>query len=116
MGYYCKIVHEDSSDYMVATAPVGNIVELYPRNQTEAYISFTYNYATIIDKVLAGGIDGLDGKKVDDTIDEIRSAISKLGDDTDPDHFKPTEGNAKRALQGLVLLAVQCPGGFWRIR
>lgn len=22
MGYYCKIVHEDSSDYMVATAPV----------------------------------------------------------------------------------------------
>ena len=27
MGYYCKIVHEDSSDYMVATAPVGNIVE-----------------------------------------------------------------------------------------
>ena len=35
MGYYCKIVHEDSSDYMVATAPVGNIVELYPRSQTE---------------------------------------------------------------------------------
>ena len=58
MGYYCKIVHEDSSDYMVATAPVGNIVELYPRSQTEAYISFTYSYATIIDKVLAGGIDG----------------------------------------------------------
>ena len=52
MGYYCKIVHEDSSDYMVATAPVGNIVELYPRSQTEAYISFIYNYATIIDKVL----------------------------------------------------------------
>lgn len=22
MGYYCKIIHEDLSDYMVATAPV----------------------------------------------------------------------------------------------
>ena len=95
MGYYCKIVHEDLSDYMVATVPVGNMVELYPRSSTEAYISFTYNYTKIIEKVLDGGIDGLDGKKVDDTIDEIRSAISKLGFDTDPVLFNHTECNAK---------------------
>ena len=115
MGYYCKIVHEDSSDYMVNALPVGSLQILNPSYPEEAFITITSNYKKIAERVLEGGIQGLNGRSVDETIDELRTAISKLGDNTDPDYWKATEGNVKLALQGLVMLAVQCPGGVWNI-
>lgn len=115
MSYDCCIVHEDESPYMIAIAPQGGTRKMYPETPTEAWFNITYNYSKHIYRVLNGGIPGLDGRCVDETIEPIRKAIEKLGDDTDPDYWQPTEGNAKIALQGLVAMAVQCPGGIWRI-
>ena len=36
-----------------------------------------------------------------------------LGDDVDDDYWKPTEGNAKRALYGLLAMAQMRPDGVW---
>jgi hypothetical protein len=36
-----------------------------------------------------------------------------LGDETDPDYWKPAEGNVKRALMQLRALAVMRPDGVW---
>ena len=40
-------------------------------------------------------------------------AISMRGDDVDDDYWKPTEGNAKRALCQLRALAQMRPDGLW---
>lgn len=115
MGYFCKIVNEDSTAYRVNSLPIGSLQILNPSYPEEAFITITSNYKKIAESVLEGGIRGLNGKSVDDTIDGLRAAIRKLGDDFDPDYWKATEGNVKLALQGLVMLAVQCPGGIWDV-
>lgn len=43
----------------------------------------------------------------------LDKAIAQLGDDVDPDYWKPTEGNAKRALTQLRALAAMRPDGLW---
>lgn len=44
----------------------------------------------------------------------LEDAISKLGDDVDPDYWKPTEGNTKEALNGLLIIAkASDPDGVW---
>lgn len=115
MSYDCTILHKDGSPYMVAFAPAGGTYRLDPPSYVEAWFNITYNYSKFIYKVLDGGIPGLDGKCVDDTIAAIRTAVSRLEGEPDEDYWKPTEGNAKKALQGLLVLAVQCPGGIWEI-
>jgi hypothetical protein len=41
-------------------------------------------------------------------------AIAKLNDDVDQNYWKPTEGNAKKALTQLLALAKMRPDGVWR--
>ena len=49
-----------------------------------------------------------------DSIPLLKKAISKLGDDIDPDYWKSTEGNAKEALRGLLIIAEAAdPEGVW---
>ena len=48
-----------------------------------------------------------------ESIPVIKAAIEKLGNDIDPDYWKPTEGNAKKALYGLLALAQIRPDGVW---
>lgn len=44
----------------------------------------------------------------------LEKAISALGDDVDDsDYWHATEGNAKRALYGLLALAKMRPDGVW---
>jgi hypothetical protein len=43
----------------------------------------------------------------------LAAAIAALGDDVDPDYWKPTDGNAKRALVQLRALAMMRPDGIW---
>ena len=52
MGYYCKIVHEDLSDYMVATVPVGNMVELYPRSSKSSKKSSMEELTALMERKL----------------------------------------------------------------
>jgi hypothetical protein len=48
-----------------------------------------------------------------ESIPVLKAAMDKLGDDVDPDYWTPTEGNAKRALAGLLALAQLRPDGVW---
>jgi hypothetical protein len=92
-----------------------------------ADINITYNYATIFRRVLGEresdhrenrdgklcGIRLIYGMTGAESIPVLEAAIEKLGDDVDPDYWKATEGNAKRALQQCLALARLRPDGVW---
>ena len=82
---------------------------------TEMHLNITYNYSehyyTYINEV--EGIRWLYGRTAAETIPVLKTAIACLGDDVDRDYWKPTEGNAKRALIQLLALAQMRPDGIW---
>jgi hypothetical protein len=81
-----------------------------------AALNVTYNYAPHYYRVLGeGGLRGFDGKSAAETIPLLAAGAAALGDDVDPDYWKPTEGNCKRALLQLLALAQMRPDGIWRM-
>lgn len=78
-------------------------------------LNITYNYGSIFRKVIDkdSGIRSIYGKSGADSIPIIQAAINQLGNDIDDDYWKPTEGNAKAALCGLLALAKMRPDGIW---
>ena len=80
----------------------------------EAWLNVTYNYSTILGRVIPGGIRSLYGKKAADTTRALEDAILALGNEVDPDYWKPTEGNVKMSLIALLDFAKARPGGVWR--
>lgn len=100
---------------------------------TQAHLNVTYNYfpqfARAFDDLpaprpkapqwmhTAGGavrgvrtIYGLTGAE---SLPILDKAIASLGNDVDPDYWKATDGNAKRALVQLRALAAMRPDGLW---
>lgn len=81
---------------------------------TECWLNVTYNYAKHFYRVIGQkGIREIYGKTGRESMPILEDAISKLGEDTDPDYWKPTEGNARRALCNLLELANAKPEGVW---
>jgi hypothetical protein len=94
---------------------------------TTAEINITYNYCSIISRVLPDRLsdheqarDGrlrsirvLYGLTGAESIPMLQKAISELGDDTDPDYWRATEGNVKAALRQCLALAQMRPDGVW---
>jgi hypothetical protein len=81
---------------------------------TELSLNITYNYGDIFAKVLQpNGIRSIYGMSGVESIPVLDKAISELNNDTDPDYWKATEGNAKRALIQLKTLAHIRPDGIW---
>ena len=82
---------------------------------SEAWLNITYNYAPhyyrLIDK--EKGLRAIYGMSGAESIPVLTKAIAELGDDVDADYWKPTEGNAKRALVGLLAFAQLRPDGVW---
>lgn len=119
----------------------GNTLELdephHMRDETYAvrgtlncWISITYNYAGHFYRLFPvrdwregdskydkdksiGGIRVIYGMSGAESIPVLQAVIDQLGDDVDPDYWKATEGNAKRALLGLLALATMRPDGIW---
>lgn len=60
-------------------------------------------------------IPDLNGKTAADVIPELDRVIGLLGDDTDPDYWKPTDGNAKRALIQLRTMAKMRPDAVIKV-
>lgn len=87
----------------------------YASGTSLAKINITYNYAPIFRKVLGWdeSIRFLYGMTGAESIPFIKAAIKQLADDVDEDYWKPTEGNAKRALYQCLALAQMCPDGVW---
>lgn len=81
---------------------------------TEAHLNVTYNYSPHYYRTMGeGGIRTIYGMTGADSILVLEKAIAELGDETDPDYWRPTEGNAKRALVQLLALAKMRPDGVW---
>lgn len=82
---------------------------------SELWLNVTYSYAPHFYRVVDAerGIRFIYGKTGAESIPILRSAAGLLGDDVDEDYWKPTEGNAKRALLGLLALAQLRPDGVW---
>lgn len=79
----------------------------------EAWLNITYNYSTHFSGIGPKGIRSLYGKTGLETIPILEKVISQLGDDVDKDYWKATEGNAKKALLGLLTFAKIRPDGIW---
>lgn len=61
------------------------------------------------------GIQSLNGMTARNSAPLLLSAILKLDMDTEPDYWKATEGNARRALVGLLGMALELPDHVWQI-
>lgn len=114
------------------TCPVtGEILELDEPHQMkggtyavggtqQAKLNITYNYAEHFYRVFLDvqfselGIRSIYGLAGAESIPVLQMAIAKLNDDVDQDYWKPTEGNAKKALTQLLALAKMRPDGVWR--
>ena len=95
---------------------------------TECWINITYNYGPIYRRIfkpvcsnhpekdsdgLLTGIRSIYGMTGAESIPVLQRAADQLGDDTNPDYWEATDGNAKRALYQLIALARLRPDGVW---
>lgn len=81
---------------------------------TECYLSVTYNYADHFYRVMGKkGIRTIYGMTGAESIPVLKKAISELKDDVSSNYWDGTEGNAKKALYGLLALAQMRPDGVW---
>lgn len=82
---------------------------------SNAHLNVTYNYSQHYYRVIEGGkgVRSIYGMTGADSIPVLQKAADALGDDIDPDYWKATEGNAKRALLQLIALARMRPDGIW---
>lgn len=81
----------------------------------EAWLNVTYNYGGHY-RAAFGDEDGIRtiyGMTGAESIPVLEAAAAKLSDETDPDYWKATDGNAKRPLLQLVAMARLRPDGVW---
>lgn len=81
---------------------------------TEMTLNVTYNYARHYGAMGETGIREIYGKTGAEAIPILERGIAALGDETDDDYWKPTEGNAKRPLLQLLAFAKMCPDGVFQ--
>lgn len=83
----------------------------------ELWLNVTWNYADFYyrkDVFGENGIRFIYGKTGAESIPMLENAIAALSDDVDDsDYWHATEGNAKRALYGLLAFAKMRPDGVW---
>ena len=83
---------------------------------TELWLNVTYNYGKFYRRDDVFGDDGIRaiyGMTGAESIPVLERAIEGLGDEVDPDYWKPTEDNAKRPLYQLLAFAKMRPDGIW---
>lgn len=81
---------------------------------TEAWLNITWNYSKHFYRVFGEkGIRELYGKTGAESLSILEKAIAQLKDDVSDDYWKDTEGNAKKALLGLLAFAKMRPDGIW---
>lgn len=66
------------------------------------------------DEDIVEGIRVIYGLTGEESIPILRAAREQLGSDATDDYWEATEGNAARALQGLIDLALMAPHGVWK--
>lgn len=85
------------------------------RGTDELHLNITYNYAPQFRKVLGEeGIRSIYGQTGAESIPTLFEAINALDVDVTDNYWDSTEGNARRALCGLLAFAHLRPDGVWR--
>lgn len=82
----------------------------------ELWLNVTYNYAEHFyreDVFGEKGIRTIYGMTGAESIPVLKKAMAALKDDVSKDYWEPTEGNAKRAIAGLLAFAQIRPDGVW---
>ena len=81
----------------------------------DLWLNITYNYSPFYYKLISEekGIRAIYGLSGAESIPVLQKAINQLGDDVSENYWEATEGNAKRALIGLLALAQLRPDGVW---
>ena len=77
----------------------------------EAWLNVTYNYGDHFREVIDPdkGIRALYGIPLKEAIDRINESIVALGDEPpDPDYWKASAGNPRKALENLKAIAEAC--------
>ena len=87
---------------------------LFPLERIQPIFTITYNYAKHYYRVFGEkGIRTIYGMTGAESIPIIKAAMAQLGDDVSTDYWEDTEGNAKKALAGLLAFAQMRPDGVW---
>lgn len=108
MSYDISLVHPVTKETLHLDSPHQMAGGTYTLGgTTECHLNVTYNYGKYF------GFRSLYGKSGAESIPILEDVISKLGDETDEDYWKPTEGNVKAALIQLLTLAKMRPDGIW---
>lgn len=81
---------------------------------TKMSLNVTYNYALHYHAMGEKGIREIYGKAGAEAVPILERGISALSDETDPDYWNPTEGNAKRPLLQLLAFAKMRPDGVFK--
>ncbi|MGI4792926.1 MAG: hypothetical protein ACRYG8_02355 [Janthinobacterium lividum] len=82
--------------------------------ESRAHLNVTYNYAPHFYAAMGEkGIRTIYGMTGAASTEVLERAAAMMGADVDPDYWKPTEGNARRALHQLSALAQMRPDGVW---
>ena len=115
MSYDINLVDPVTKQVLELDSPHQMIGGIYVLGGTrECWLNVTYNYSESFRKVMGEkGIRSIYGLSGAESVPILKSAIEKLGDDVDSDYWAPTEGNAKRALLGLLAFAQLRLDGVW---
>lgn len=84
---------------------------------SECWLNVTYNYSRFFYDNFPKdtGLRWLYGKTGQDSLPVLESIIAKLiPDEGGYDYWASTEGNARRALEGLLVFAKAHPNGVWK--
>jgi hypothetical protein len=115
MSYDIRLVN-DAGETLEAENPHTLTGGTYAMGGTsELWLNVTYNYGQHFYQVLGEkGIRRIYGMRAQDSIPLLTKAAQLLTDDVDPDYWKATEGNARKALLDLCALARMAPEGIWQ--
>lgn len=116
MSYDIKLTDRVTGETLESAAPHQIRGGTYCAGGTQGlWLNVTYNYAPHYYRTLGEeGIRSIYGRSGAESIPLLESAIAALGDDVSDNYWEPTEGNAKRALAGLLSFAQMRPDGVWR--
>ena len=116
MSYDINLLDPITKDVIQFDSPHEIRGGTYALNGTsEAWLNITYNYGQHYYRTIdEDGIRSIYGMTGAESIPVLEKAISQLGNDVDEnDYWNPTEGNAQRALYGLLAFAKLRPDGIW---
>ena len=114
MSYDIELV-DQNGDVIVFDEPHGLTGGTYALGDQRARLNVTYNYSRFfVDLFGEDGIRALYGKKAGETIPLLEDAIARLEGEPSDNYWDACPGNARRALEDLLVLARLAPEGIWR--